>query len=48
LDISGGLELQLHAFLNLAVAIKDNLEYGKKAVTVPHMYCVTLVVEVSY
>jgi hypothetical protein len=47
LDISGGLELQLHAFLNLAGVIKDNLEYGKKAVTVPHVYCLRLAVEVS-
>jgi hypothetical protein len=48
LDVSGGPELQLHAFLNLAMAMKDNLEYRKKAVTVPHMYTVTLTVEVGH
>jgi len=48
LDTSGGPELQLFAFLNLAVVIKDNLDYGKKAVTVPHVYSVRLAVEVTY
>jgi hypothetical protein len=42
MEISGGLELQLHVFLKLAVVIKDNFGRRKKAMIFPHMYSIRL------